>query len=74
MPIEYELLKDAPYEIKVCPNCHNSFEPFLRGLVQSTWRRILRMSYCTLICDKCKDIVGYEKPPKNISKGKINEF
>ena len=70
MPIEYLLLKDAPVPLINCPKCDAYFEPFLRGQVQKmfpwrfNWRKLRFESipYCALICWKCKEIIGYEKP------------
>jgi hypothetical protein len=67
MPVECELLKDAPVPLEECPVCgENPFEPFLRGLVQRGTRGWCgfgrRRPYCALICSMCKNIVGYEEP------------
>jgi hypothetical protein len=65
MPIEYALLKDAPAPIAACPKCGaQPFEPFMRGQVQSSWRKLFGRAYCCVICARCKDIVGYECPKK----------
>lgn len=72
MPWEYSALKDAPlpgwllghgdYDMN-CPKCGACpFVPFLRGTVQSTWRRWFGLPYCCVICERCKEVVGYEKP------------
>lgn len=50
MPIECEQLRGEP------------FPEFMRGQVQSTWRRLLRLAYCAVICHNCKQITGWEKP------------
>ena len=66
MPIEYALLKDEPPPLLACPrDGHRSLRPFIRGQVQSTWRRWLGLPYCAVICEKCKDIIGWEKPPRH---------
>lgn len=63
MPIECTLLRDKPSPFVSCPKCGAfPFDPFLRGQVQSFWRRWLHMAYCCVICRGCKEIVGYEKP------------
>jgi hypothetical protein len=63
MPIEYMLLKDASVPLDACPKCSATpFYPFMRGQVQSAWRRFFRKPYCCLICWNCKEIVGYENP------------
>lgn len=63
MPVEYSLLKDRAVPIGFCPKCGTiPFRPFLRGDIQSQWRKWLRRPYCCLICTVCKEIVGYEKP------------
>lgn len=63
MPAEYTLLKDAPVSLEACPKCGaKPFKPFMRGQVQSTWRKFWRRPYCCLICESCKEIVGYERP------------
>ena len=62
MPIEFSLLQHEPEPLSVCPNCRLPFESFLRGQVQSWWRKLLHMKYCAVICRECKEIVGHEKP------------
>jgi len=70
MPIEYTLLKDkAPPTGLSCDQCDpfggRELTPrdlFMRGQVQSTWRRWLRLPYCAVICQGCKTIIGWEKP------------
>lgn len=63
MPVEYTLLLHAPVALDRCPKCGAwPFMPFLRGQVQSYWRKFFRRPYCCLICEQCKEIVGYEKP------------
>jgi hypothetical protein len=59
---EYDLLKSKPYAREICPKCGAEFPEFMRGLVQSRWRKILGMKYCAVICHKCKEIIGWEKP------------
>lgn len=65
MPIECLLLKNVPLPIQYCPDpeCGAPNPDFMRGQVQSRWRRLLGLPYCCLICWECKAIVGYEKPP-----------
>lgn len=64
MPREFGLLKNEPNPAEFCPHCSSAFEPFMRGLVQSAWRRWLGLPYCSVICYACKDIVGHERPWK----------
>lgn len=59
MPIECETLKDKPTKNQ-CQKCKSKFEPFMRGQVQSFFRRVFGMNYCAIICRKCKEIVGWE--------------
>jgi hypothetical protein len=65
VPIEAVQLRNAAEPYERCPKCNAT--PFrstmFRGLVQNGWRKLLRRPYCCVICDKCKEIVGYEKPP-----------
>jgi hypothetical protein len=62
MTIEYSQLKGAPYAFEECPHCKQEFPEFMRGMVQSAWRRFLCLPYCAVICHECKDIIGWEKP------------
>lgn len=62
MPIEYALLAGEPEPLEFCPQCSNPFRAFMRGHVQSYWRRVFRLPYCCLICWQCKEVVGYERP------------
>lgn len=62
MPIECELLRNAPYTKEKCKHCGEPFPEFMRGQVQSAWRRFFRLPYCAVICHKCKRITGWEKP------------
>lgn len=67
MPKEYERLRKLPTPFFNCPKCHKEFEPFLRGLVQRAKRWFWigpRRDYCALICRSCKQIVGWETPPR----------
>jgi hypothetical protein len=43
-----------------CPKCGCTDTTFLRGLVQSGWRRFLGLHYCAVICCGCKQIMGFE--------------
>jgi hypothetical protein len=54
MPIEYVLLKDAPIL-----SARNVALYSARGQVQSWWRKLFRLPYCCLICEACKEIIGY---------------
>lgn len=62
MPFEYTLLKNKPYAKERCQKCGQSFPEFLRGQVQSAWRKFFRLPYCAVICHACKEIIGWEKP------------
>jgi len=62
MPIECEQLRGAPYAKEECKHCGEPFPEFMRGQVQSTWRRLLGLRYCAVICHKCKKLTGWEKP------------
>lgn len=62
MPKEFRELEKQPQPLSNCPRCGAPFECFLRGLVQSYWRKLLRMPYCTVICGSRKEIVGHERP------------
>ena len=62
MPIEYEQLKDRPIPKTDCLCGRVCGELFMRGIVQSWWRKIFRLPYCAIICPKSKQIVGWEKP------------
>ena len=64
MTKEYVALKGRPrpYANSICPKCGGWLTDFMRGMVQSGWRRLLRMKYCAVICPTCKEIVGWEKP------------
>lgn len=64
MPIEYQQLRHQQLEMDKCPKCYEPCPDFMRGQVQSFWRRILGMKYCAVICRRCRDIVGWEKPKK----------
>jgi len=62
MPSEYGELKNKIRPIARCPTCGCSFKPFMRGQVQSWWRRLLGRRYCAVICSHCKEVVGWERP------------
>jgi uncharacterized protein with PIN domain len=62
MPIEYTQLRDRPEPFFRCPDCGSLFRSFMRGQVQSAWRKLFRRPYCCVICEVCKEVVGYEKP------------
>lgn len=63
MPIEYEMLRNVPPAMKECPVCLEPRPDFLRGQVQSSWRKFLRLPYCAVICHCCRNIIGWERPP-----------
>jgi len=67
MPVEAKLLAATPEPFDACPQCGAApFVSFIRGVVQRS-RRLFwvgpRRPYCTVICSRCKGIVGYESPP-----------
>ena len=62
MPKEYLQLKNRPYAIEKCPKCGQIAPEFMRGMVFSGWRQMFGLPYCAVICHKCKEIIGYEKP------------
>lgn len=62
MPVEVTQLRDAPYAREKCPKCGQAFPEFMRGEVQSTWRRFFGLRYCAVICHRCKNIIGWEAP------------
>ena len=63
MPPEAGMLSDRPPPVDKCPACdRRPFDPFLRGHVQSGWRRFWGRPYCAVICCHCKEIVGWEHP------------
>lgn len=62
MPIESWLLEGAPHKVKKCKHCGAEHPDFLRGLVQSSWRRFFGLAYCAVICHKCKKLTGWERP------------
>ena len=62
MPIECEQLRHMPYALDRCKHCNAAIPEFMRGQVQSWWRRILGLPYCAVICHECKEITGWEKP------------
>jgi hypothetical protein len=66
MPIEAVFLEHEQEYYMVCPSCGSApFRGIFRGLVQRSKRRWgigRKRSYCAVICDACKNIVGYETP------------
>ena len=65
MPIEYTQLKDKPWPSHIhCCGADTGCLPFMRGMVQSWWRKLLGKPYCAAICPVTKEIVGWEKPEK----------
>jgi len=65
MPSEALILDHAPYPVETCLKCNKPFRPFLRGMVQRS-KRFLGIGplrpYCAIICQECKQIIGYEDP------------
>jgi len=74
MPIEYDLLKDYPMSLEICPKCGaDPFRQFLRGQIQRCKRKWLigsKQDYCAVICWGCKAIVGYESPLMEMERAK----
>jgi hypothetical protein len=62
MPIEVLVLSARPEPMEFCPRCGSRFHSFLRGEVQTGWRKWLGLAYCAVICRACREIVGREKP------------
>jgi hypothetical protein len=62
MPWEFGALKHEPEPLENCPMCGAAFRCFLRGMVHSPWRKLFCLDYVAVICEHCKEIVGYEKP------------
>ena len=62
MPIEAVVLLRYPYARERCKKCGAMFPEFMRGQVQSDWRKFFRLPYCAIICHECKNIIGWEKP------------
>jgi hypothetical protein len=68
MLIECKLLRNAPPAFQRCPKCGAApFTHLMRGQVHRGKRWFLigpRRDYVTVICQNCKEIVGYESPPE----------
>lgn len=66
MPIECKLLEKEPSAFSRCPFCGTPDPMFMRGQVQRS-KRFLRFlwkrHYCAVICQECKEIIGWESPP-----------
>lgn len=65
MPMEYMRLRNTQPKLLNCPKCGLGFtkgNAFMRGLVQSGLRRFFRLPYCAIVCHRCKQVVGWEKP------------
>ena len=62
MPIEYARLSGEPHRFAKCKHCGEPYPEFMRGQVQSAWRRFFGMPYCAVICHHCKKLTGWEKP------------
>lgn len=62
MPVEAVVFPRRPEPIEVCPQCEGKpFRSLMRGMVVSTWRRLLKRPYWAVICSACTKIVGYEE-------------
>ena len=60
MPKEYTLLKDQTENFSSCPKCKTSpFKSFMRGQIQRE-KYFFRKKYCAVICNTCKERVGWE--------------
>lgn len=69
MAIEYEILKDRQAPCLRCPKCWSRpFIPFLRGQVESPWRKFLGRPYMAVICTYCHEIVGHELTRKEVKE------
>jgi hypothetical protein len=72
MPIEFLQLAGQPQPLKVCPLCEaHPFRAFLWGQVQRSpfkWWQLWgsHRPYCAVICEECKEIVGYEDATKEV--------
>lgn len=64
MPIECVLLRNAPHTVKKCKHCGAENPDFLRGQIQSSWRRFFGLAYCAVICHRCKKLTGWESCEK----------
>jgi len=62
MSDEYTLLKRRPKALVECPKCQWPDTSFMRGQVQSDWRKCFGLPYCAVICVCCHKIIGWEKP------------
>jgi hypothetical protein len=72
MPIESSILRHQPEHMDSCPVCGElPFRSFMRGQVQSSWRRLLGLRYCAVICSACKEIVAHERPEPILLLNKI---
>ena len=62
MPWEFGALRNEPEPFNDCPLCGRVFGSFMRGMVHNGWRKFWRLEYSAVICQHCKEIVGYEMP------------
>ena len=62
MAWEFDALKHEPEPLEKCPRCGAVFMCFLRGMVHNFWRKLFCLEYSCVICQNCKEVVGYEKP------------
>jgi len=62
MPWESEILESYREAYKKCYKCNQPFHGFIRGIVQSSWRKFLGFGCCAIICQRCTNIIGWEKP------------
>jgi hypothetical protein len=65
MSKEYRILKDraVPGVAQTCSYCGLPTEKlFMRGMVQSWWRKFWGRPYCACICPHCEEITAWERP------------
>lgn len=62
MPKDPALLANKMRPINRCKHCGFWLPGFMRGQIQSAWRRMLGLPYFAVICENCKQITGWEKP------------
>lgn len=67
------ILAARPIPLSTCPSCGTKpFTPFMRGMVargKRSWRTLWLpigrpRPHCAVICDACKEIVGWEAPDR----------
>ena len=65
------MLRGDPFKFEKCPKCGSKpfkQDEFKRGQIQRPkkkyWGFGSKQDYCSIICDDCEDIVGYESPKR----------